>query len=125
MIYVPFDPKELDPALKGEWDKLVSDASTARDKILKEYLKKRKATPAEKPKLSGDGKVYGPIKAFFDEHVFHKKCAYCELKINGFVPHAEHYRPKGSVSVKAGDQYPKIKAIYEDENCLSHLCEED
>lgn len=59
-------------------------------------------------------KIWSDIKQFLIEHVFHHKCAYCETLTDQFYFDAEHYRPKGELTV-----------FYEDEGSAKHIMVED
>jgi len=55
--------------------------------------------------------VWKDVKAWFLENVFHYKCAYCEspLELDRYYGDAEHFRPKGNVTV-ASALGPKRRA---------------
>jgi len=59
--------------------------------------------------------VWAGIKKFLLEHVFHQKCAYCETQTEQFYYEAEHYRPKGEVTVDADPALPLYRPLTEDE----------
>ncbi len=61
-------------------------------------------------------KVWAGIKHFLLENVFHHKCAYCETQTGQFQYDAEHYRPKGEVTVVPGDGLPHQHVLTEDED---------
>ncbi|MGC4001110.1 MAG: hypothetical protein QM767_28090 [Anaeromyxobacter sp.] len=45
-------------------------------------------------------RIWREFKDFLFHKVFYRKCAYCERKVSGAHPDAEHYRPKGAVKYK-------------------------
>ncbi len=70
--------------------------------------KARKAIEQAKADIANNGKhdfttnskIWGELKEKLAEHVFHGKCAYCESRYVSVSPgDAEHYRPKGKVTV--------------------------
>ncbi len=54
--------------------------------------------------------IWRELKYFLLEEVFHGKCAYCETKmVAGYAGEAEHYRPKGKVTIKEGESQSIVK----------------
>src|SRR5689334_12515887 len=96
MIHIQFDPDNLPPARKIEFDKWCEVARKAsRD-------------------LGNDAKlqprVWGLLKQWLLKNVFHGKCAYCEVNIEaGFVGDAEHYRPKAAVTELRGGRLVRVE----------------
>lgn len=64
--------------------------------------------------------IWAAIKIFLLEHVFYHKCAYCETQTEQFNYEAEHYRPKGEVTidvtVDANNPLPLHHVLAEDEH---------
>jgi uncharacterized protein (TIGR02646 family) len=92
MIRVRFDPAALDGPDRAWWDAWVERAEAKT----RDYLDKR----AKGEKCDFDGSVWSDLKSWLLTRVFHGKCAYCETRISGgFFGDAEHFRPKGNVTV--------------------------
>lgn len=60
--------------------------------------------------------IWAGIKKFLLEHVFHQKCAYCETQTEQFYYEAEHYRPKGEVTIDVDAALPLQPVPTEDEH---------
>lgn len=89
MIRVPFDPSALQGADRAWWDAWQKRAEKARDKVL------AAVAAGEEPEFNDA--VWGDLKKWLLEKVFHGKCAYCESRASVTDnPAAEHYRPKRS-----------------------------
>ena len=72
-------------------------------------------------KASLDDDIWKGFRDWLLEHVFHHKCAYCETPFAGFIGDAEHFRPKGEVSMFAADGSSKIVTVVdEDNNTIAH-----
>jgi len=97
MIHVPFDPETLPAKLKAEWKLLQDRAKIATDAIIEKWEAGRNITSDD-----FDTTVWRDIKQFLMDHVFHKKCAYCETNLAEARQDAdaEHFRPKGGVNFK-------------------------
>ena len=97
MRHVSFNPDDLPSNLKGEWDALQQRASDATNAIIKAWEANQKITGD-----NFDNTVWRDIKQFLMEHVFHKKCAYCETNLAEARQDAdaEHFRPKLGVNYK-------------------------
>jgi uncharacterized protein (TIGR02646 family) len=94
MIRVEFDPDKLEGEAREWWDKWAARA-TLRTREYAEKLAKGEA-------CEFDSSVWSDLKAWLVKNVFQGKCAYCENKISGsFFGAAEHFRPKGNVTVRA------------------------
>lgn len=92
MIRISFDPA----GLEGE-DRLWWDAWEAR---AREKTRGHAAALARGEQPQFDGGIWSELKAWLLVKVFHGKCAYCENRISGgFFGDAEHFRPKGKVTV--------------------------
>lgn len=90
MIKVTFDPSALTGEKKIWWDAWTARAETAEALALTEMQGHNFRQP-----------IWRDLKDWLMENVFEKKCAYCETKIEaGFYGDAEHYRPKGAVTVR-------------------------
>jgi hypothetical protein len=101
--HISFDPDALtDPAARAWWDawRIRSDAATAR--VLQAW-KKWRDDPKRPPAFdhTWEEDVWKDVKVWLLEHVFHYKCAYCEspLDLDRYFGDAEHFRPKGNVTV--------------------------
>jgi hypothetical protein len=78
-----------------------------------------KPFPGFKPKLDDD--VWKGFRDWLLENVFHNKCAYCETSFAGFIGDAEHFRPKGEVSVPLEDGGSQVVTVVdEDNNEIAH-----
>ncbi len=94
MIRVRFDPSALQGDDRDWWEKWQKRAEKARDKVLADVA-------AGKDPEFNDA-VWGDLKKWLLEKVFHQKCAYCESLVVDATdnPAAEHYRPKRSPTVR-------------------------
>lgn len=102
MIRVPFDPEKLTGQDKEWWDHWSGKAQRKTN----EYLANRSAgIPCDL-----DGAIWSELKAWLIETVFHGKCAYCEAKVSAVsFGDAEHYRPKGNVTVVEGEKRNQVR----------------
>lgn len=93
MRHVDFDPKTLTGEHRAWWTRWSAIAQVATNDLLRDVARGRV------PRFRKS--VWAELKNWLLEHVFHGKCAYCEGRfIGGYVGDAEHYRPKGEVTVK-------------------------
>ncbi len=93
MISVKFDPTQLEGAEKDWWDRWQRRAEAAIDGAIADMEANRPHT--------FKSEIWRELKEWLLDNVFHKKCAYCESKITATsFGDAEHYRPKGKVTVK-------------------------
>lgn len=92
MRRVPFDPSQLTGDRKAWWDAWQQRADDATVKAISAWEKGEEVTFSTA--------VWGDLKEWLLDNVFHEKCAYCETRAPRFPGHAEHYRPKGRVDVK-------------------------
>jgi|SRR5271166_727344 len=115
MIHISFDPADLREPLKTEWDALMVKAQQATDRVIQAWEEWRSlGSPGEFAyKLEED--VWGALKKWLVTNVFHDKCAYCETRLVRDVYHADHYRPKGRVSVRVKGQKKLRRCIARDE----------
>jgi len=111
MIRIRFDPSSLTGVKRAEWGKLMADANSATQTVISEWEDwRRKLTewsadpgnpptpePQFEPKFDTD--LWKGISNWLLENVFSGKCAYCETRIRRMPADAEHFRPKGRVSV--------------------------
>lgn len=98
MICVSFDPDNL-PQEQAQF--------IACWKILAKKAFDRRHEKNGEKRLTA---VWGELKRWLLKNYFHGKCCYCEVNVEaGFVGDAEHYRPKGGITEKQGDKFPKVK----------------
>jgi len=98
MRRVTFSPDRLPAGQEGFWEKWQSEAAAETDAQMDLY---RQGEPLGPDKQS----IWRRLKEWYLDHVFAKKCAYCEgTYLAGFPQHAEHWRPKKEVTEFAGDR---------------------
>src|SRR5690242_6626228 len=106
MIHVNFNPKDLPPDQKAQWDEWMKEAKAAQLDVIKQWetwrtvwAKWKKNRKGDRPEFSPnwDNDVWKQLRDWLLIHVFHNKCAYCEMEVVGFPGDAEHFRPKGRV----------------------------
>ncbi|HSS76397.1 MAG TPA: hypothetical protein VLV54_06590 [Thermoanaerobaculia bacterium] len=103
MIRVSFDPEQLPADKKAEWDAWLQKSEAATAAVIDAWETwKETAQPGDKFKADFDEAVWGELKNWLLENVFHGKCAYCETPKNRSQFHAEHFRPKGRVTYRTG-----------------------
>ena len=93
MRRVEFEPAQLVGEERDWWERWSARAAAATQAVLDDVAAGSRPgwTPA----------VWSELKQWLLANVFDGKCAYCEKKITGgFFGDAEHYRPKGKVTVK-------------------------
>jgi len=99
MRRVRFDPSELageDAAWWESWERRASNGLTE--------LKRQRAAGEE---VKFNGGIWKQLKEWLFEHVFEKRCAYCDGKSAGqSFPRGEHWRPKGGVADEDGGAHP-------------------
>ena len=95
MRHIDFDPATLDGELAAWWNRWSDRADRAKQAVLDDVA-------ADKaPDFKSE--IWSELKRWLLDNVFAGKCAYCEIKVTGgFFGDAEHYRPKGRVTVKDG-----------------------
>jgi hypothetical protein len=93
MRKVLLDPGTLASDAADEWQQLLERADAARVATIAAALL---------GKATFDTNVWRDIKWWLWSHAFGKRCAYCEgsQAREDFPPHAEHYRPKGTVTTR-------------------------
>lgn len=92
MIRVRFDPTKLTGEKRTWWDAWEAKSEAARDKYIAEH-------EAGEESAFKKG-IWSELKAWLLDNIFHGKCAYCEVHVTaGFFGDAEHFRPKGNVTV--------------------------
>ncbi len=92
MRYVEFDPQTLTGDEKTFWTAWIKRSERAKKKASEQYSKN------DEIKFNDD--VWKQLKEWLLKHKFYSKCAYCEGKyIAGTYDAAEHWRPKGKVTV--------------------------
>jgi hypothetical protein len=92
MRYVKFDPETLTGDEKTFWTAWIKRSERAKEKASKQH--------ARNEKIKLNAKVWKELKEWLLKHVFYGKCAYCEGKYTaGTHDAAEHWRPKGKVTV--------------------------
>jgi hypothetical protein len=116
MIRVPFDPDTLEEPLKSEWAAWQKKAETATAAAIEAWAAWKENGAAVPFKCVFKEEVWGELKAWLVKNVFHDKCAYCETRLVRDNYHAEHYRPKGRVTMRIAGQagFPACKV--KDEN---------
>lgn len=121
MIQVKFDPQKLEGPLKAEWDAWQVEAGAATDKVIEAWEDWRsKGSPGEF-KFEFDDSIWGRLKEWLVRNVFHNKCAYCETREVRSPYHAEHFRPKGRVTIKIGNKKQQTcKTVDEAGNEIKH-----
>jgi uncharacterized protein (TIGR02646 family) len=93
MIQVDFDPRRLSGDDKAWWENWQARANAAIDAAIADMEAGRRH--------NFRSEIWSELKAWLLKHVFHGKCAYCESEISATsFGDAEHYRPKGKVTVK-------------------------
>ena len=112
MFHVAFDPDQLTGPQKAWWDSWQSKAATARQKAISDWELSR-----DKSRIRFDDSIWGDLKRWLLDNVFHGKCAYCETFTEaGQWGDAEHYRPKGRVDYCDPPGTELRRAQTEDEN---------
>jgi hypothetical protein len=101
MIHINFDPDQLPPHLKAEWDALQKDVQDATNALIQKWETTHKLTQNDLADT-----VWRKINSWLKDHGFHGKCAYCETHLESARQSgdAEHYRPKLKVNYKAADK---------------------
>ncbi|MGY1884150.1 hypothetical protein ACI799_02445 [Blastococcus sp. SYSU DS0753] len=98
-----FDPDALAEPARTHFEKWLAKAGSAlADAEKGQDLKSR---------------IWGELKEWLLEHVFYGKCAYCEWLLGRSFGAAEHYRPKGAVTVRAPEG--KLERV-KDESGVEH-----
>jgi len=92
MKKVEFDPSALTGAQKTWWDAWQAKADGATLAAIDAWEKGEE--------IKYKDAVWGELKEWLLDNVFHGKCAYCETLAPRFPGHAEHFRPKGRVDVR-------------------------
>jgi hypothetical protein len=132
LVIEEFYVEEIKKSQKAEWDAWNLLAATATQSVIDkweewkvewdEWKKKpqeEKAKPEAHPpefKPDWDDDVWKGFRDWLSDNIFHGKCAYCETHIEGFLGDAEHFRPKGRVSVKSEDGDTKIIMVVDENN---------
>jgi len=118
MIKVRFDPEEFllnaPDDVKTQWLELAAKANAATKKIINQWedykiaLREWKNDPiasadTDPPEFDPkfDDAVWKGFRDWMKQNLFHNKCAYCEIYLSGFIPDAEHFRPKGKVTYQS------------------------
>src|SRR5688572_13531525 len=117
MIRVDFDPTTFfengkNQELKASWDGHVEKARVATEEIIREWeahklrLGEWQRNPAgeKRPEFipTFADKVWKGFKEWFEENIFHFKCAYCEASLlEESKSDAEHFRPKREIVVES------------------------
>lgn len=99
MIHVDFDPAELTGNQRAWWDAWSKRADRATLEAIKAW---EESGGTISPPWNRE--VWKDLKDWLLDNVFHHKCAYCETRIVRFYGDAEHYRPKGAVRYRVGDE---------------------
>jgi hypothetical protein len=93
MRHVEFDPTRLNAEQQAWLAKWEQEAEKATAAVIAAYEN-------GEAKLPFDSKIWGDLKEWLLDNVFHGKCSYCEIKIVRASADAEHYRPKSAVTVR-------------------------
>lgn len=93
MTDVCFDPAKLTGEKRKWWDDWIRRADRATEAVIAAWERGDETLPFKEA-------LWGELKNWLLENVFHGKCAYCETKILRFSGDAEHYRPKSEVTVR-------------------------
>ncbi len=102
MNYISFKPEQLSDEQKIWWKNWVKKADIATSKILKKY------NNGEEIKFNNQ--LWSELKKWLLEYIFHGKCAYCESELlDTEWGDADHYRPKGRVSILVDTQVVVVK----------------
>lgn len=116
MIGVKFDPQQLTGQLKVEWDAWQKKAEAATDEVIAAWEQWRKNGSPGEFKYKFDESIWGELKDWLIKNIFNNKCAYCETREVRSPYHAEHFRPKGRVTIKIeGKKRQKVSTVV-DEN---------
>lgn len=125
MIHVDFDPKDLPPDQKAQWDQWMQEAKAAQLDVINQWedwrttiwAKWKKKKKGERPEFSPewDNDVWKKLRDWLLTNVFHNKCAYCEMEVVGFPGDAEHFRPKGRVRIKVDKQGAEVVMIVDED----------
>jgi hypothetical protein len=122
MIHISFDPTNLREPLKTEWNALMADAQQATARIIEAWEDWRSLGSPGSFLYRLEEDIWGALKKWLIVNVFHEKCAYCETRLVRDVYHADHYRPKGRVSIRVEGRkkLQRIITIDEDGNEFEH-----
>jgi len=114
MRYIAFDPSKLtgDDAVWWQTWQAKADAATVAAIDAWERGEKVEFKDA----------IWGELKQWLLDKVFHGKCAYCETRAVRYPGHAEHFRPKGRVDVRDPGTGRSVPASVEwpDGNVATH-----
>jgi hypothetical protein len=102
MIKVSFDPSTLTGDRRAEWDRWQARADAATLELIGEWetwLARKGRQASDRFEFDWKQKIWSELKTWLKDNVFHDKCAYCEALFGQFLGDAEHYRPKGRISV--------------------------
>ena len=97
LIRIDFDPNQLTPDQKQWWDAWQTKAGDATKAVIDQWL----ATGKVSSKDDFDDRIWGELKAWLLDQVFHNKCADCETDLDRQFGEAEHFRPKAGVNFRA------------------------
>ncbi len=102
MKYVPFNPEKLTGEQQTWWKNWSRRAAEATERLLEQNRNGQH--------FDFQKDIWKDLKNWLLENVFHGKCAYCESKVtdteNG---DADHYRPKGQVSILSNEKHTKVE----------------
>ncbi|MCP4660652.1 MAG: hypothetical protein GY856_35070 [bacterium] len=116
MIRVEFDPDAIeDPTLKAEWREWSKKAEEAIREAV-EAWESWKASSASGEKFRHEFKdgIWGDLKHWLLNNVFHEKCAYCETPRLRCSFHVDHFRPKSRVRYRVGESKKLAKGACTD-----------
>lgn len=103
MIHIDFDPTKLTGDQLTWWTAWETRASDATKEVLNAWEASRKNPTDTSYKgifeRADLKEVWTELKKWLLLNIFNNKCAYCETPVVRFTLHAEHYWPKGRVTV--------------------------
>lgn len=106
MRKILFDPSTLTGSQKSWWDAWSKKAEEATEKVIDAWEQGKE--------IPFNSDLWGELKQWLLENIFHGKCAYCETLITRASPDAEHYRPKAAVTIKDKTTGKAISAATQD-----------
>ncbi len=116
MRTIRFDPAQLtDPQAVAWWQawQKRSDKATGRAmKKWRDWLQQSPPAGGTRPPFDAglQQTIWSELKEWLNENVYHFRCAYCEgpLDSDRYKGDAEHFRPKGRVTVRDAAAVPRI-----------------
>jgi len=115
MIQIKFDPSKLKGQLRDEWDAWQLRADAATNEVIAAWEEWRENGSIGEFRCEFDDSIWGDLKAWLVKNVFHNKCAYCETREVRAPYHAEHFRPKGRVTIRTASKKQKTCTTVDEE----------